>query len=612
MNILHVFSANLFTGSVDHALELAAWQQANGHTVLLASDFLLAPRGLPHVTVPVHNRKYLQRMRNAKALRNLVKEHGIHVVHAHSRAASATAYRGLKGLKTALVSTIHGRQHIHFKSKNFDPYGEKIICVSETLREHLISELRKDERKTVVIPNGLRFPEEHIEGPVNLMSVALIGRLSGPKGAQAAVLMEHVFPQLLERHPSLTISIVGGSDGPIPKGGDAALAALKHQFGERITAPGFVEDIGPSIQDAGLVIGAGRVALRALHAGRPVAALGEAAYSGIVSLKNVERLAVGNFGDTGETEELEPEAVLQELDAFFGEMYYRKAVEEDAPGLAEWVDQNYNLERVAPQIMRIYTEARMRRLQPDWMPVLMYHKVPDAEINTPHRIFVTRERFAQHLRWMAKRGLTPVTFSDYEAVAWGERMDIQWPKKPVVLTFDDGYTSVHRNALPLMQERGWRGVLYLLGDGAADRNFWDAAESEDPESQLMGEEQARDMVRAGWDLGAHTMTHPHLDKMPPDEAKREIRESRLQLEERYGVPVKTFAYPYGSYNDDVVRAVWEAGYDMAVATDTGGLRLEDDRYRIFRVNMFPEEGWFSLRKKTSGWYRRYYFRKRGK
>ena len=55
----------------------------------------------------------------------------------------------------------------------------------------------------------------------------------------------------------------------------------------------------------------------------------------------------------------------------------------------------------------------------------------------------------------------------------------------------------------------------------------------------------------------------------------------------------------------------EVGYQFAVSTDSGGLTIEEDHFEIFRVAIFPEDGWFQLYKKTSSWYRNYYKRKRG-
>ncbi len=609
MNILHLFSGNLFTGAVEHALELAGAQLKAGHKVYLASDFAGVPTTLSHFTVPVHDRRWTQKIKGRKLLKTIIKEREIQIIHAHSKAASALANSVISGREPALVSTVHGRQHIHFKSKLVDPYGEKIIAISAALKTHLIEELHKKGSKISVIHNGLTFPEG-VPAPLPAEPViSLIGRLGGPKGERAAMLFKDVFPHLLRDFPRLKILIAGDSNGPIPLDGDLHLAALQENFGERVQYLGFVEDVVPTIHDSSLVIGAGRVAMRSLGLGRHVLALGEAACEGMVTTENIASLAPGNFGDTGEKEE----NGIQKADLALRQFLSSFMPAQPPPAaLAVWVREHYNLETVRLQVEAVYRQARMGRLQSKWLPVLMYHKISDGPLDTPNRIFVEKANFEKHLRWIRRWGLVPVTFEDYEAVAAGERRAVQWPLRPVILTFDDGYESVWRNAFPPMQKQGWRGVIYLLGTDLIRFNNWDEAEATHRESHLMSKEQIAELLRAGWQGGAHTLTHPHLPELPVEEQRRQIVESKNYLEKAFDRPVETFAYPFGEYNDGVVGEVWAAGFCNAVATDTGGMKLEDDRFRIFRVNIFPEETAFSFWKKTSVWYRRYYFRKRGK
>ena len=119
-----------------------------------------------------------------------------------------------------------------------------------------------------------------------------------------------------------------------------------------------------------------------------------------------------------------------------------------------------------------------------------------------------------------------------------------------------------------------------------------------------------------WDLAAEPraeiMSHPHLAALPPLAVANEISQSKAELEKRLGVEVVSFAYPYGDLNAETKALVQQAGFRFAVATDTGGLHLEDDRMQIFRINMFPHETTGSLFKKTAAWYRNYYHWKRGK
>jgi peptidoglycan/xylan/chitin deacetylase (PgdA/CDA1 family) len=128
----------------------------------------------------------------------------------------------------------------------------------------------------------------------------------------------------------------------------------------------------------------------------------------------------------------------------------------------------------------------------------------------------------------------------------------------------------------------------------------------------MSEAQKQAFVAAGWEIGAHTLTHPRLASLPAAAVAHELAASKAELERRLGAEVISFAYPYGDLNAETKRLAAEAGFTYAVATDSGGMHLEDDRMQIFRINMFPHESASSLFKKTSSWYRRYYRWKRKK
>ncbi|WP_460503564.1 polysaccharide deacetylase family protein [Hymenobacter agri] len=281
--------------------------------------------------------------------------------------------------------------------------------------------------------------------------------------------------------------------------------------------------------------------------------------------------------------------------------------------LRQQVRAHYDLTTVAARVLETYQAARMQKAGIGYVPVLMYHKIPDAPPATKHQIYVTRENFEKHLAYFRKRGLTAITFADYLAFARGERPLSEFPARPVILTFDDGYTDNYTNLLPLMQQYGYRGVIYLLGDFDLRYNRWDVdLDPTEPRSDIMSPEQKRAFVAAGWEIGAHTMRHPHLPQLPLPEAAAEIAQSKAALETALQTEIVSFAYPYGDLNEDVKTVVRAAGFALGVATDTGGLTIEDDRMQVFRVNMFPNESASSLFKKTSPWYRRYYRWKRGK
>ncbi|MCI1189551.1 polysaccharide deacetylase family protein [Hymenobacter sp. DH14] len=621
MRILHVVSAEFFAGSVAYAVQLAEAHRAQGHQVWIVADADPLPTGATLVWAGISNRSYRQRLRNARIIRQVVKREKIDVVHCHSRAASWVSYFALRGLAVPLVSTVHGRQHLHASTSLFDVYGDKVIAICDNLREHLIAEVKMDAAKIVAIPNGvafaasrnekLRVRNEELEiDNSSLIRVAFIGRFNGGKGERAAALLAQVFPVLLREFPALRVALIGGELEHLPAAGKAALAQLQADFGERIEVVGFTADVPGWLARTTLVIGAGRVAIEALGAGRPVLALGEASYAGLVSEANFAQAAASNFGDISARQAstaVDFTALLADAQAFL------QAPWPVAAALQQQVRAQYRLTSVAARVLETYQAARMQKAGIGYIPVLMYHKIPDAPLATKHQIYVTKDNFAKHLAYFKKRQLTPITFADYLKYASGELPLQDFPARPIILTFDDGYTDNYTNLLPLMQQYGYRGVMYLLGDFAVRYNRWDVeADPSEPRADIMNPEQKRAFVAAGWEIGAHTMSHSRLTALPLPEAAAEIAQSKAALETALNTGIVTFAYPFGDLNEAVKNAVRAAGFALGVATDTGGLSIEADRMQVFRVNMFPNESTSSLFKKTSPWYRRYYRWKRKK
>jgi peptidoglycan/xylan/chitin deacetylase (PgdA/CDA1 family)/glycosyltransferase involved in cell wall biosynthesis len=632
MRILHVLSANFFAGSVAYAVALAEAHRQQGHQVWLASDAATLPTAATVVQLPISQRKYRQRWRNIQALRQLIKEYKIDVVHAHSRAASWVSYFAVRGLVVPLVSTVHGRQHLHASTSLFDVYGDKVIAICGNLAEHLREEVKMESGKIAVVPNGVVFSEvlslesgilswgdAQAAAPQNSKlktqnspggRLAFIGRFNGPKGERAAALFEHVFPPLLREFPALRVALIGGELDHLPATGKAALAALQTEFGERIEVVGFTTDVPGWLLKTDLIIGAGRVAIEGLGAGRAVLALGEACYAGRVTEETYATAAASNFGDIlawQGAEAVDWQLVLREARAFWQQPGQVPAA------LQQRVRADYDLATIAARVLTVYESARMQKAVPGFIPVLMYHKIPDAPLATKHQIFVTRENFAKHLAYFKSHDFSPITFLDYQDFASGQRPLTEFPRRPIILTFDDGYLDNYTNLLPLMQQYGYRGVLYLLGDFDIRYNQWDlATDPTEPRSDIMDAAQKQDFVAAGWEIGAHTMSHARLPQLPATEALAEMAQSKAALEAALDTEIISFAYPYGALSEEVKALAQQAGFTYAVATDTGGLHLEDDRMRIFRINMFPHETPGSLFKKTATWYRKYYRWKRKK
>ena len=112
------------------------------------------------------------------------------------------------------------------------------------------------------------------------------------------------------------------------------------------------------------------------------------------------------------------------------------------------------------------------------------------------------------------------------------------PRKPVVVTFDDGYLSHYTHAKPVLRELGWPGVLFLTTKAIG------------PDG--LTEHQIRSLIKAGWEIDSHTLTHPDLTTLDDAALAQELTESRRELQRRWR-PADFFAYPAGRYDARVVR-----------------------------------------------------------
>ena len=229
----------------------------------------------------------------------------------------------------------------------------------------------------------------------------------------------------------------------------------------------------------------------------------------------------------------------------------------------------------------------------------MYHEV-EAEAPSGYGYAVSLEKFRQQIRILKQAGYVAVTLREVvQAVQGNEKL----PPKPVVVTFDDGYEGVWRNALPVLQESGMAAVLFAIAGHLGGKNSWDR-QSGGPELKLMGEGEVRELLAAGWELGAHTVNHLRLTTLSLKEAEVEIRESKTLLEQKFQTPVDSFSYPYGAHSPEICAKVRKTGYTAGVTIFSSAPSVTADPWRMRRV--FPHAGDSSLtfRLKLSGPYLR--------
>jgi peptidoglycan/xylan/chitin deacetylase (PgdA/CDA1 family) len=217
---------------------------------------------------------------------------------------------------------------------------------------------------------------------------------------------------------------------------------------------------------------------------------------------------------------------------------------------------------------------RVERPEPP-VPILMYHVIAAPLPGAPYPgLYVTTQEFDAQVRWLAGHG--------YRAVTLGRVLDdwrglAELPLKPVVLSFDDGYRSDYTQALPALRAEHWPGVLNL--EVRNTQPVWGLRPG-----------SVRALQGAGWEIDAHTITHPDLTKISSAQRWTEIAGSRRILQREFGVPVDFFCYPSGRYDAAVVRDVQRAGYLAATTTRYGLARPSQGLYTLDRVRVSGGEG----------------------
>ena len=207
-------------------------------------------------------------------------------------------------------------------------------------------------------------------------------------------------------------------------------------------------------------------------------------------------------------------------------------------------------------------------------PILMYHKlgrpVAGARIRN---LYVSQPLFARQLEEMAALGIEVTDVASVLRIG---------PARRAVITFDDAYRSLHALGLPLLVARGLQATTYVVAGLIGGSNDWDIAKGH-PREALMSQTELREWLAAGQRIGSHSLHHRNLAQIGEKDAREEINASKKSLEDRFGVEVSDFCYPYGGYNQRVRDLVEEAGYRTATTTEFGLARIGDDPFRLKRI-----------------------------
>lgn len=198
--------------------------------------------------------------------------------------------------------------------------------------------------------------------------------------------------------------------------------------------------------------------------------------------------------------------------------------------------------------------------------IACYHAVDPDWHDTP--LSVAPSAFATQCAWLARKRRVIDLHDAVGSLNDGGRLR----HGLAAITFDDGFTSVHRHALPVLRSLGLPATVFVVADtlfGEGRAVDW---VDTPPAHRLttLTLDEVREMMDGGVSFGSHTRTHPaDLRTLDEHECERELRDSREMLEEALGRPVPLLAYPRGRHDAMVRRVAQRAGYANAVSLPEG-------------------------------------------
>ena len=214
----------------------------------------------------------------------------------------------------------------------------------------------------------------------------------------------------------------------------------------------------------------------------------------------------------------------------------------------------------------------------DRLAILTYHSIDDSG----SVLSTDPETLELQMAQLAELGYRGTSLAE---VVKQSRNSGRWPERTVAITFDDGYENNLRVAQPILAQHEFTASIYLITGHVGGEHDWEPPPPHLGRRTILDWAQVGELADAGWEIGAHTRTHPNLQDLTPGEVEQEILGSSEDVEQRLGRPVDTFAYP-GGYSSPAATAVVARQFLAGCTTVLRRAIHGDPSHSLPRVDMY--------------------------
>ena len=205
------------------------------------------------------------------------------------------------------------------------------------------------------------------------------------------------------------------------------------------------------------------------------------------------------------------------------------------------------------------------------IPILIYHSISNDESS----LSLSINEFEKHIAYLKDRNFETINFDQINSAK----------KKQIIITFDDGYKDLISCVLPILKKHNFNATCFIVSSLLGKENLWDVDKKNFVQKDLMNLNDTREWVDNGMFIGSHSHNHLDLTSLNNDKITDELTYSKKILEDKIGVKIKNFSYPYGKVNNLVYQKTKEI-FEKTTTTNRGRFDINShDFHLIPRIDM---------------------------